>query len=322
VNVPTVPNGVYTDGNGIQYPFISDYAPNLTVYFRDSSEAHTFPISSYHWDFGDPYNEGPMDITDIRSNYYTVTGVALSSGNFNAPCWVTNKQGATAVHTYIMPGAYDVTLTVRASNTGTSDICARYTQDDAKTYYVYVQEIPAQCNDSVKVSYLSASAFTNTVAVSGISPVTAYFMASGIIAGSFPICRIDWDFGDGTIQRVTRTPLMTATSDGLPFVWLSAYSYDLLDPRNVVVPHIFINDTRTTQTFDVHISAFACNTNTMLHCSAAALVGPIDPASEREVTETKKLLGSRIDESGNLIYIIEGQNELTTHTVILTGELT
>ena len=325
-NINTVPNGVYVDSNNVQYPFVSGYAPNLTVYFKDSSEAHTFPISSYHWNFGDPYNEGPADITSLSSNYYTITNTAVLNGTFNNPCWVTNQQAHTAVHTFIMPGTYDVTLTVKASCTSTSDLCARYTQgtDTEKKFYVYVEEINPVCGNGIYASYNPTSGYLNTPnAVSSDSSfLTGYFMASGIIAGSFPICRIDWDFGDGTIQRITRRPLMTATDQGLPFVYLTAYAYDSADPRNYAVPHVYANNTLTDQTFDIQISAYACNTNTMLYCSAAQLVGPIVPFYNAPREETKKLIGSRVDDSGNLVYIFEGQNELTTHTIVLSGELT
>jgi hypothetical protein len=87
-----------------------------------------------------------------------------------------------------------------------------------------------------------------------------------------------------------------------------------------VVPHVFNNNTATTQMYNINLSAYACNTNTLVHCSAYELVGPIAPHTDEPIQETKKLIGSRIDEQGNLIYIIEGQNELTTHTIILSGE--
>jgi PKD repeat protein len=302
---------------------VSGYAPNLTVYFKDSSEAHTFPISSYHWNFGDPFNEGPQNITNINSNYYTITNVGAVTGDFDSANWYTATQGHTAVHTYIMPGTYDVTLTVRASTTSTSDICARYVGaiDDDKKFYVYVEEIQPQCNDGIYGSLSSTSGFmTAASSVSGQSPLTAYFMASSIIAGSFPICKIDWDFGDGTTERITRIPLTQETSQGISVVNIAAYSYDLDDPRNIVVPHIYVNQTQIPQTYSINISAYACNTNSALYCARANLV-QVSPEVVVDVSETKNLIGSRFDDDGNLIYILEGENNNTTHTVVLSGEL-
>lgn len=319
---PNVHNGsIVVDG--ITYPIVSGYAPNLTVYFQDSSESHTFPISSYHWNFGDPFNEGPQDITNLASNYYTISNTVLASGDFDSANWVTTKQGHTAVHTYIMPGTYDVTLTVRASTTSTSDICARYVGniDDDKKFYVYVEEIQPQCNNGIYGSVSSTSGFTTAASgINGQSSLTSYFMASSIIAGSFPICRIDWDFGDGEVQTITRIPLTQSTSQGLQVINLSAYSYDLNDPRNIVVPHVYTNQTQAYQTYTINISAYACNTNSVLYCSRSDLVW-VAPEVIEDITETKNLIGSRFDDNGNLIYILEGENNNTTHTVVLSGEL-
>jgi hypothetical protein len=323
-SVGAVPNASKVGGDGTCFEFVSGYAPNLTVYFVDSSEAHTFPISSYHWNFGDPFNEGPVDVTSLSSNYYTVTS-QLVAGNFNSDpvCWQTIKQGHTAVHTYIMPGTYDVTLTVRASTTSMSDTCARYipTSNNGTKFYVYVEEIMPQCNGAIRGSLTSNGGYTSAVsAISGVLPVTSYFMASGIIAGSFPICRIDWDFGDGTIERITRRPLTSGTSQSLPLISMSAYSYDLLDPRNFIVPHIYQATIEHPQTYNVVISAYACNTNTMITCSALSLVH-VTPTPIVLREETKRLIGNRFDENGNLIYVLEGQSSNTTHTVLLTGEI-
>jgi hypothetical protein len=304
-NINVIPNATHTDNIGVTFNFISGYAPNLTVYFKDTSEAHTFPISSYHWDFGDPFNEGPTDITSIYSNYYTITNTNILSGNFNVPCWKTNTQGHTAVHTYIMPGTYDVTLTVRASNTSTSDICAIDIND--RRFSIYVEEIPPRCVSGIYCSLSAITGFTNAASsISGVSPVTAYFHSSSIAAGSFPIHRIDWDFGDGNIQHIVRRPLTTTTSQGLPVINISAYPNDLEDPRNIVVPYTYTNNTEVNQNFNINLSAYACNTNTMIHCSAFDLVNSITPEIRESIYNTKKLIGSRFDDSGNLIYILEG----------------
>ena len=324
INITRVPNCTSTI-DGLKYPFVSGYAPNLTVYFQDSSEAHTFPISSYHWNFGDPFNEGPEDVTSIDSNYYTVTASTVA-GDFNdSPvCWQTNVQAHTAVHTYIMPGTYDVTLTVHASCTNTSDTCARYVEaiDDGKKFYVYVAEIPPQCNGGIYGSLSPTTGFTSTASsISGGSPFTVYFNASSIIAGSFPLCRIDWDFGDGLVQRITRYPLTQITTQDLPVINISAYPYDLNDPRNIVVPHIYTNKTENNQTISVNISAYACNTNTMINCYSNNLISPLIAEINEPIADTKKLIGSRFDDMGNLIYIVEGATENTTYTIALSGEL-
>lgn len=323
IDIPSLPNATYSTAEAT-FNAVTGYAPNLTVWFQDSSEAHTFPIESYHWNFGDPYNEGPDDITSKDSNYYTITNKTsdITNGTFNNPCWNTTSTAHTAVHTYIMPGTYDVTLTVKASETNTQNVCARYDGSlDEKHFYVYVKEIPPVCNQGIFASLSSNGVFSNTASsVSGAHDTTIYFHASSIIAGSFPICRIDWDFGDGTIEKITRIPKTSTTSQGLSVINISAYVYDLLDPRNLVVPHTYFNTSDSNKTYDIHLSAYACNTNTLVHCSAFNLVSPIKPKIESRVIDTKRLIGSRFDESGNIIYMIEGEQENTIYTVVLSGE--
>lgn len=326
VNTITAYNGEGQYNNTI-FNFISGYAPNLTVYFKDTSEAHTFPISSYQWNFGDPFNEGPADITDIRSNYYTITNVQILNGDFNHPCWLTDKQNHIVSHTYIMPGTYDVTLTVKASSTSTSNICAKYTEDIGEQYFhVYVEEISPRCNEGIFASVSCDSEFTNTIhGITGDTTALVYFMASSIIAGSFPIGRMDWDFGDGDVQIVTRYPLTEKTNQNINIYNGSFYVNDQNDPRNMVIPHIYNNSSLTNQTYNISVSAYACNTNTMIYCSGGELVGPITPAIEQRVDGQRNLIGSRFDERGNLIYTLEGKssdailNEL--HTVILTNNI-
>jgi hypothetical protein len=334
INITTVPNATSYDSNNTPFHFVSGYAPHLTVYFKDSSEAHTFPISSYHWNFGDIYNEGPEDITNINSNYYTITNVSITGGSFVAPCWRTNKQGHIAQHTYTMPGTYLVSLEVRANETSTSDICSRFISEVdgvSPLYYVYVDEIPPTCNSPIKASEYPLAGYTNAPSgiVGGLS-LTAFFTASSIIPGSFPIDRIDWDFGDGTTQSITRYPVLSTTDQGLNVVNISAYTYDMNDPRNIAVPHAYNNTTGITQLYNIGITAYACNTNTSISCSAGELIRSIsfgvssDNTSNtvtRVGTDERKLIGSRIDDSGNVIYILERQENNTLYTVALSGEV-
>jgi hypothetical protein len=223
-----------------------------------------------------------------------------------------------------MPGTYDVTLTVKASCTNTSDVCARYVEDvdDAKKFYIYVEEIPPRCNEGIYGSLSATEGYTNSASgISGDSPLTVYFNASSIIAGSFPIGRIDWDFGDGDVQRIVRYPQTITTAQGLSVINISAYPYDLNDPRNVVVPHIYTNIATTNQSYNINISAYASNTNTSVQCTNLGLVNPVVPLSEQDTIDTKRLIGSRFDENGNIVYTIQGQDKNTIYTVALSGEL-
>lgn len=328
INISHVPNATRLDRLGSRFYYISGYAPNLTIWFQDSSEAHTFPISSYSWNFGDSYNEGPADITDPSSNYYTITNVQILSGDFEHPCWITDKQYHTATHTYIMPGAYDVTLTVKASCTSTQDVCARYIDsiENEQHFYVYLEEILPNCNNSIRAKQYPNVNYTDILSsISGTGNILTYFNASGIIAGSFPICRIDWNFGNGNIQTVTRYPSISITNQGYMIESLSAYPNDPYDPRNMIIPYLYSNNTTLEETFNISLTAYACNTNTNIVCEGNSPIGPLLPAYKQRIDGDRKLIGSRFDDNGNLIYILEGKpataSTYSLHTVVLSSSV-
>lgn len=302
--------GQFPNGNNAIYPFVSGYAPNMTVYFQDSSEAHTFPISEYNWNFGDYYNEGTVNVYATDSNYYTVTTNTIQSGTFDNPNWKTDVTAHTAVHTYTMPGTYDVTLTVKASTTNTTDLCARYTGNDTvQKFNVYVQEIPPMFIEAIKAS--DSPICSATTDFSGIAPKTYYFCGSGIMAGSFPICKMVWDFGDGTIETITRTPSSIVTKQGLALTYHA-------DPRFTIVPHIYSNNTADAQIYSIGVSAYACNTNTMITTGVSNLIGPLSNAYVN-LEEKRKLIGSRFDSDGNMVYVFEGLITKNTYTVVMSG---
>jgi hypothetical protein len=280
-----------------QNNFVSGYAPNLTVWFMDSSEAHTLPISSYNWNFGDYYDEA--------NNTASVLTTSVS-GEFDLGCWKMDKTNHLISHTYVMPGTYNVTLCVEASTTSTSDCCAKFLEAD-NSFYVYVEEIPPHCGCTV------------IDPITGYSPTTIIFNPSSIIPGSFPICRIDWNWGDNTaIETVTRVPFISTSNLGTILTSTSAFSLDTHDPRNFLISHIYTNDTINPQTFNVGLSVYACNTNTIAVCSGID-VGPILPVYE-EVLEPMHLIKSRfINMVDDVAYVLEGQNLNTAFTVVLSG---
>jgi len=279
--------------------FVSGYAPNLTVWFTDSSEAHTFPISSYHWDFGDYYDEQTM--TQV------VTTDTITRGNFDRGCWKTDQTNHSVVHTYTMPGMYDVTLCVQASNTSTQDCCARYVNENIQPFYVYVEEIYPECCFEIKSP------------LSGISPHTINFLASCVTPGSFPICRLEWDWGDGTpIETISRLPYPTASNLNQVLTSVNAFSQDPNDPRNYLIAHTYTNTNILPATFNVTLSVYACNTNSISICTGQS-VGPI--VYPYDIVEPRHLIKSRYQNSNNdVVYILEGTELNSMYTVVLSGE--
>ncbi len=290
----------------ITYDFVSGFAPNLTIWFVDSSEPHTFPISAYKWNFGDYY--------DVSSNTQTVTPTTLS-GSFATGCWATNQTNHIVNHTYVMPGIYTVTLTVESSCTGTESLCAKF--DEMEQFYVYVREISPQC--SLSASTHSLTGFGSSV--SGTSPLNVYFTTSSVIAGSFPICRIDVNFGDGTnVESITRSPVVTSImnhTSSVNLINISAYPDVIYDLRNWIIPHTYTayND---ISTFATSISVYACNTNTISQCLSTITIGPITPLPDVVYTEKRHLLTNRYI-NNEMLLVFEGETDNSIYNIALSG---
>lgn len=298
-------------------PFVSGYAPNLTVWFQDSSEAHTFPISAYNWNFGDYYDRTNNELT-VYTDAYT--------GNFDTGCWrmtnfsasnsamlVKDTEGHIVKHTYVMPGMYDVTLCAAASNTATQDCCARYIDNNIlERFYVYVEEIPltACIQTAIPISAAIGTGFTTGTNYTTYAPKlcasydgTFYAYASCTTPGSFPICRLDFDWGDGTpIETITRSPYSLYTNLGTQITATSANISDVRDPREHYIPHTYTpNTTGAFAEYTMMVSAYACNTNTV-DTASSKLIVYTDPTPG-----AVHLIKSRfIDSTSDKFYVFEG----------------
>jgi hypothetical protein len=172
--------------------FISGYAPNLTVMFQESCTPVSFPISSYHWNYGDVF--AGFD------SFNTVCATDVQTG-FGAG-WITDKTNHTVTHTYQFPGLYNVSLSSMVSADPTyapafpfslsAPVCSR-------DILVYVKEIDPQA--SFLISPASAGPWGLSAEFTS-SPQTICFNASTSIAESFEIGRVVYDFGDGEFQTV------------------------------------------------------------------------------------------------------------------------
>jgi hypothetical protein len=309
--VPTVDVFPYD----VPFHFISGYAPHLTVMFEDTSEAHTFPISSYNWNFGDYY--AGCDNFEIVEAGNSVGGLGVVDIQ-NTPCWDTSAVNHRVEHTYVMPGFYDVTLTVEASNTSTPDLCARYVE--LEKFAVYVQEIPPQCD--IKAASAYPDIFTNSIQFSSVAqPLTLWFSASDTIPGSFPICRVDWDFDDGSsIISITRKPESLTYVDGTETLYVSDYemnTLDIFDPTNIAIRHTYETTVYDEQfTFSPSVTVYACNTNTAGK-GCELTVGPISPPalSATNKPDNRHLIKSRyLNNDDDLLLVFEGDTG-TTNTL-------
>jgi hypothetical protein len=217
------------------------------------------------------------------------------------PEWNNRVHNVTGEHVFIMPGFYDITLVPIPSTNNPN-----YTTNCSglkKKMHVYVEEIVPQTD------------FTTSV-LSGASPIEITFNPLSTIAGSFSICRLDWNFGDNT-PTTTISRLMSAEYTN--YYNTSTFS-DLSDPRNIVVTHVF-NRTNSTQleNYVVSLSAFACNTNTVNIKNTT--IGPISQITLDNIEGDIHLLENRMySQDDNLLLVFEGQKSKNSFTVLLSAE--
>lgn len=288
------------DGRWTTYGLVSGYAPYVIVSFAGEATARSLPFSALKWDYTDPYSD---------PNLLDYTFYAFPTAGW--PTWNDFPYQASGTHTFIMPGFYDVTFVpvVSSPNVGYISNCTGL----RKNMHVYVEEIyPHACFVN---SFSATEGYTFGV-LSGTSPITIYFNSSCTMAGSFPICRIDWDFGD-------YSPLMTISrlmsGEYLNYYNSSAYA-DLSDPRNIIVSHQYYRTTfNQPETYTITLSVYACNTNTVNTLSTQ--IGPIELAKLADVEGDIHLVENRMyNQENDLLLIFEGQKNLNNYTVLLSSE--
>lgn len=133
-------------------------------------------------------------------------------------------------------------------------------QITTKQYIVEVVELPPV-----------AALHSVTQPLTGVSPYTVQLTPRATKTGSFPIDRIDWDFGDGS-------PIKTIVRQGNNFndpelIYNGIFTADNYDPRNFDVLHTYIRDIKIYPSFYPSITAYSANTSTSDSCST--LIGPI-----------------------------------------------
>lgn len=133
-------------------------------------------------------------------------------------------------------------------------------QITTKQYIVKVLELPPV-----------AALHCVTQPLTGVSPYTVQLTPRATKTGSFPIDRIDWDFGDGSpIKTIVRQ------GDNLndpKLIYNDVFNADRYDPRNFDVLHTYTRDINIYSSFYPSITAYSANTSTSDSCST--LVGPI-----------------------------------------------
>ena len=169
-----------------------------------------------------------------------------------------------------------------------------------KQFIVEVKEIPPTAQ------MFSVSAYFGT------SPHTVRLSPRNCRPGSFPIDRIDWNFGDGTpIKTVTRYALPS----GVDVVNNQHFVSDPDDIRNIDVIHTYVRNKDTYSVFYPSLTCYSANTSTSDSCSIT--IGPISlpqKPAEFHILKTRNTL------KGNIYTFSESNNiALATTTPVVTS---
>jgi PKD repeat protein len=150
-----------------------------------------------------------------------------------------------------------------------------------KKYLVEVKEKPPV-----------AAMQTATRPITGYSPFIVQLSPRACKTGSFPIDRIDWDFGDGSpVKTISR---YTAVSGG-DLVYNNAFPLDIPDVRNYDILHAYKRTRNTYSIFYPSLTCYSANTNT--HDSCSITIGPVALSS---ISSQAHFLKSRNTLKGNL----------------------
>lgn len=227
---------------------ITGYAPGVKIFFKNNSSLSTTTttttaISSlYSWDFGDYYNH--------QNNNYTTP----CSGNIS--------------HTYIMPGTYTATLT--RYETLSQYIPKTDSTREAQIIINTITEITPPVQVCVVNEITPVAGLTYIGNFYGTAPLSVRLTSRTTKAGSLPIDKIVWDFGDGS-------PLLTvsryATAENSFLIKSGAFNLDPEDPRNYDPIHIYQRSFNTYAVFYPSITAYSSSTNICDTCSIP--IGPI-----------------------------------------------
>jgi PKD repeat protein len=158
-----------------------------------------------------------------------------------------------------------------------------------KTNVIEVKEIPP-------IAYINS--ITNPL--TGYSPYNIQLSPRHCKCGSFPIDRIDWDFGDGSpIITVSRYTVLT----GANFIYNEAFPLDSLDVRNYDVIHSYKRTRKNYPVFYPSLSCYSANTSTHDSCSM-----PVGPIIFPTISDKITLLKNRNTLKGNLYSVTVDDN--------------
>lgn len=162
-----------------------------------------------------------------------------------------------------------------------------------------------------------AGMYSMTRPITGYTPYTVRLTPRTTQCGSFPIDRIDWNFGDGSpIKTITRFAppsgddiVVNDILDPIPF------PNDPNDVRNFDVLHTYEVNKNTYPVFYPSLTCYSASTNTSDSCCIT--IGPIALSSQPAETH---LLKARNTLKGNIYTLNVGRNIAFTTTTPTTAQ--
>lgn len=302
---------------------VSGYAPFLKIAASGLIMPRSLPITGSIWNWSDWYSDYVP--SDQQEHGPIVSGW---------PVWETTNDWdaenkcitADSEHVYVMPGVYSVGL---------------YPQFDMERISAVIQGVPfEQCLEESERNGRATSA--NCVMLRELPPrggeivwdtidpeqyptVVSGISVVGLSSGSFPIARLDWDFGDGS-EIVTISRYLSGSYDGIlsesttgMWVYTSAdanywigvegVSYDERDPRNMNFNHKYERTELLSYPdgYIVSLTAFASNTDTSFVLTASLPSAALPKFSDIEGDIT--LIDSKLERDDSSMFMFESKNE-------------
>lgn len=177
------------------------------------------------------------------------------------------------------------------------------------TSYTLIKQIEV-VEISPKAGIAAVDIYSSLTSVaSGTSPYPVRLTARTTIPGSFPIDRIDWNFGDGS---PTVTVSRYSTPDPNIFIKNNQITDDPADPRNYDALVTYKRNSRQYNLFYPSLTAYASSTGT--YDAVSFFVGPINIPKLKSISDTKiKILKVRNTNKGNL-YTLDVNGNITFAT--------
>ena len=302
---------------------VSGYAPFLKIAASGLIMPRSLPITGSIWNWSDWYSDYVP--SDQQEHGPIVSGW---------PVWETTNDWdaenkcitAESEHVYVMPGVYSVGL---------------YPQFDVERISAVVQGVPfEQCLEESDRNGRATSA--NCVMLRELPPrggeivwdtidsdqyptVVSGISVVGLSSGSFPIARLDWDFGDGS-EIVTISRYLSGSYDGILsesttgkwvdisvnanyWIGVDGVSYDERDPRNINFTHKYERTELLSypEGYIVSLTAFASNTDTSFVLTASLPSAALPTFSDIEGDIT--LIDSKLERDDSSMFMFESKKE-------------